>query len=117
MNLLKHGMLWMAFTLMLGHTVAPHQHGGVLADNCSEQVSSWMDVLQHLFHPDLGQHHLEDFSDAGRLFFGALEVPPGLEIPAVFAPEVQCPSYDPYSAVSAAGHPPGSYLRGPPMKS
>lgn len=67
----------LALGMVLGHNILPHEHQVVShADQCIEDLKpSWVSWLSHLFHPDLGSHHLEDFAEAGRLTLQAFVAP------------------------------------------
>jgi hypothetical protein len=113
------GMLFLALGIVLGHTILPHEHRPVSqADQCIEDLKpGWVSWLSHLFHPDLGSHHLEDFADSGRLVLDAFLAPePTVWLLGSRAVERMRVAEDPFEVI-ALYSPQSLSLRAPPVVS
>ena len=72
MKYLKNISIVLAGVLLLLHTFIPHQHHSELDEvehiEQHEQAENLFDLLQLVFHIDLGGDHLEDFKTASFAF-------------------------------------------------
>lgn len=56
-----------ALIIVLGHMVVPHHHHSDSVEHyCdSKQEAHILDAIARFFHPDLGEEHLEEWTDKG----------------------------------------------------
>ena len=116
MRFVQQGIVWLAVVLLLGHNTVPHQHDATVADVCGEQAAGWLEALQHIFHPDLGAHHLEDLADAGRVILGAFVAPHSTAAPVLWPAQTTLGPSQTTCLPLERGQPSGHRLRGPPVK-
>lgn len=70
MKLLRKISIAIAGTILLMHSVLPHEHHTELNDNqniqAHERATSLLDFIKLAFHIDLGQDHLEKYKAASQ---------------------------------------------------
>ncbi len=81
-------MISSAIVILLLHTTTPHQH--VKSDTPENYISlksdeaNFLSLLQFIFHPDLGENHLEDFQNEHQLELNI----PDFAIAAILIPTI-----------------------------